>query len=305
MTKSLKQGLLATATAGALLAGLSLSPAMATPLPFEVTPTSVGSVKAPFIATDASGISSAIIRQIGPTTQEERGWVVGTGLSNNGVPIFGVTSGLGTDWNFYIKFIATVNGVTGITPGQSGTIAADGFQFAFYVDPGTQDNTYNNGVAGGPGPYGATGGTDPTVVDVAGDDVLIGIGNSLFGTAGFNNLGTPQFTAFSTFLICNGTAGSGNFEGNPVAASNTQGTCGTFDGRTFFTDPDPFYSFDFASAIPAGPTNFGDLNLGPPPNILLVGINSSINFQTIPEPMTIGLIGASLLGLGIMRRRKA
>jgi len=305
MTKSLKQGLLATATAGALLAGLGLSPAMATPLPFEVTPSSVGSAKAPFIATDAAGISSAIIRQINATTQEERGWVVGTGLSNNGSPVFSSTSGLGNDWNFYIKFIATVNGVSGISPGQSGTIAPNGFQFAFYADPGAQDNQYLNGVAGGPGPYGATGGTDPSVVDVAGDDVLIGVGNAVFGTAGFNALGTPQFTAFSTFVICNGTAGQGEFLGNTVAASNSQGTCGVFNGKDFFTAPDPFYSFDFASAIPAGPTNFGDLSLGPPPNILLVGINSSINFQAIPEPMTIGLIGASLLGLGIARRRKA
>lgn len=289
---TLKKGLFATA-AGALFAGLGMGPAAATPLPFTVDPGSVSSSHAPFVATDLNGISDALIQQTGVNQQTETGWVRGTGAANGGTVLLAGDTNIGVDWDFYIRYQAVVSNVT-FTPGSSGTIAPGAFQYAIYADVGNND-TFSAAVSNN------SGGQVPTVTNTAGD-VVIGVGSSLVGTAGFNNLSVPFFSVISTFILCNGSAGLGNQGGiTNVAASNSQGACGSFDASTFFTSPSPFYSFDFASAIPAGSTNLGSTGTNPP-NIVLNGVNASINF--IPEPMTLSLVGFGLLGIGAISRRR-
>jgi hypothetical protein len=231
---TLKKGLFATA-AGALLVGLGISPSAATPLPFTIDPGSVGSGKAPFVATDIAGLSDAIIRQTGATQQTEIGWVQGTGAANGGSVLLPGLTGIGVDWDFYIKYQAVVEGVT-FGSNQSGTIAPGAFQYALYADVGNND-TFNPAVSNN------TGGVNPTVIDNGGNDVVIGVGSSIFGGAGFSATNTPFFSVFANFILCNGTAGQGNLGGvQNVAASNSQGSCGAFDGSNFFTAPSPFYS---------------------------------------------------------------
>jgi hypothetical protein len=254
-------------------------------------------VELPFVATDLSGSSSALIQQILPTTQLERGWVEGIGADNI-VPIPAGTTGITVDWTFYILFTATVTGVTGISANQSGTIAPGAFEYALYADVGF-DNTYT------PGSSNAGGGTLPSVTDNGLNDVVIGVGSSLAGTAGFDALGVPFFSVFSDFILCDGLGATGSKGSQTgVAASNSQGTCGGFNGALFFTAPSPFYSLDFASAIPAGPTNFGTGNAGPPPNIELDAIGAKLNFLPVPEPATLMLFGFGLLGTGAVARRR-
>ena len=291
--RMLKNGLFATA-AGALFAGLGMSPVAATPMPFTVDPGSVGSSKAPFVATDLAGLSDALIRQTGATQQTEIGWVQGTGAANGGSVLLPGVTGIGVDWDFYIKYQAVVDNVT-FAPGSSGTIAPGGFEYAIYADVGNND-VFSAAISNN------TGGIAPTVTDIGSNDVVIGVGSSLVGTAGFNNLSVPFFSVISNFILCNGSAGQGNLGGmTNVAASNSQGTCGGFDASAFFTSPSPFYSVDFASAIPAGSTNLGSTGTNPP-NIVLNGVNASINF--IPEPMTLSLVGFGLLGIGAISRRR-
>ena len=311
--KKLTNALVATAGAGAFFVGLGVTPASADLLPFGINPnvlvTTGGPFGTPVTATDLNGVSNAIIQQTGPTTQVETGYLQMNGLTNNGANVSSTLSRLvkegdigspGTNvYGLYITFKGTTSGVSGFGPGVSGTVGAGDYQFALYADLGDND-TFNAGSTS------ATGGSAPNVSGTAGD-VLLAIGNSLNGSVGFASVsGAPFFDVLASFILCNGTAGQGTLGGQVVAATNNQGSCGAFNGSSYFVSPIPFYKLDFNSSISGSSANLVGLNGGPPPNVLLNGVVADINFQSIPEPSTLSMFGAALLGLGLLfRRRKA
>jgi len=305
---------------------LGISPAAASPPPFTIDPnalTTGGYSVVPNVG-EYQGTSDALIRQSGATTQLELGWVQGLNLND----IFGSTvpntsSGMvleksfGTPsnsvYNLYLQFAATVHGVSGFGTGVAGTLGSGDFLATLYSDT-TSNDTFKPGAAT------ATGGTPPSVTvnakasgaKFAGDPVLA----EIFGVAGDASTdtvtGAAKLDVTAEFVVCDGTINEG-FLGSTKIDNGAATGCGSFDARTYFISPNPFYSFDFSSAQNS---SFQDANVNPGsgipgptgPNVALNGSTVDVEFINTPEPATLAMFGTALIllgGLGWRQRRKA
>jgi hypothetical protein len=307
MLARMKNIFLASAATGTLFIGLGVSPAAAFVPEFTIAPDSITGLTgyAPFIASDISGTSNGLIQQTGLTTQFEQGYVRMTGMKDQGTDLFGGTTGLngggapGTGtYGMYALFSATATGISCFTAGCTGSIGAGGFTFKLFADPGFSD-TFSSGTTS------ASGGTAPAVTDLGTADVVIGIATSISGGVGFNAVGAPIFSAFSSFVLCDGTTNQG-FLGSTLVNGGLATGCGTFDGRTYFTLPVPFFDINIASTTAGSTSNIGPLNPGSPgpPNLLLTGVVADLNFERVPEPATLGIFGLGLIAIGGFFRRR-
>jgi len=301
--RAVKKALVASASVVGLMAVVGVAPAAATPV-FSITPSGIPGITTttPRQATDINLSSSGLITQTGATTQTEVGWAFVTGLSNNGAPVSGALTRLGSpndisygvanSYGLYFTYSATVQGVgpTVGTPG-IGVIAPGAFTYTLWADIGA-DNTYNPATLTGPG------GTAPSITGT-GNDVALAVGSSILGGAGFQTpTGAPTIDSINTFILCNGTSGQGTLGGATVGAAG----CGTTNGSGYFTAPNPFYSLSFLSASAGSAANltvdasgqFATLN----------GLVADVNFA-VPEPLTLSLFGAGLAGVAGLRRRRS
>jgi hypothetical protein len=307
-----KSAFVATVSAGALFVGLGISTAAAVPFQIDPDALATGGAYPNVTVTDLNGISDATIFQSGANTQTETGWVQGQSFTNNG-PIVssiftrmctegGCTSGNTSFYNLYLLFQGNVNGISNFGPGQSGTVGAGDYRFALYADIGIND-VFTAGSTG------AGIGINPTVTGGTSDDLLLAVGSSLFGGAGQSATGAPSLSVLADFIICNGVNGQGKLGADIVAASvamsNWNGgaaqSCGTFNALSYFVDPSPFYKLSFNSSFSGDPNNL--TVSGDKTNATLNGIVADINFVSVPEPSTVMLLGAGLLGLWLLVRR--
>jgi hypothetical protein len=237
---------------------------------FTVDPNSIPGVTAgsTFQADFVSGSSSARIENTGGTSYDANGYIQFTGFSLNSSSIGVATTRLGLDYGLYATFTQTFSCPALLGPGV--TCSVDTIDLNVFADPGFQ-NTFNM----------ATLASNPSVVDVGGDDILLGSANVVIaGVAGINTLGGAFENVNTNFLL-------------------------TAAGSQYFIDPVPFFNFAFSEF---NNTSTG-LQCSPSCAAATVaainGESGGTQFLQVPEPATLGLIGVALFAAGIGRRRKS
>lgn len=262
-----------------LAMGLAMS-ASAFALPqFQVDPDSNPVTANSFYATALNGSSSErlTINPGGPgvgSLSTTFGYMDFSGFTNNGplglplgtVPA--ITSGLGNTYGLYLTFdlVAT------LASGTVGTIGSN------YILSSLNFNVYQDTDFVNPLTRtlfsAATLASNASISQNAGD-TLFGSGSLVVGVAGIDALGGAFLNSTTTYA--NTTAGD-----------------------AFFFDPSPFYNLAFNAFINTGP--------GVTINATHVAItaNGGVDFNRVPEPATLALLGMGLIGMGVsLRKRKA
>jgi hypothetical protein len=270
MSKTLKHALLGAVAAITL--GSFAGTAHADPITFTWNPGSLASGGGSVTANNII-ISDFANASINNTTGNftENGVLAVVQFQNNGLPVAGTN--LGTAYNMYFTFSASGTGSFSGPGTYNGTITS--LSYTLWLDPGAGDTITNTA-----SPFGTH-----TLQDGGTPDIALATGTETNGpTPNQVNIsgGIPGASSTATFTP-SAAAIAANFFVNPSAASYLalviEDSFINTTGQETVTD--------------LGATTAIDIHGG--------GGNADI---TVPEPASLSIFGAALLGLGFAKRRR-
>lgn len=258
---------------------------------FDINPDSINGnlpgTDVPFTASSISGVSSGLINLNSTTkTATENGWLNLTSYLNGPNTVNNSITGLGgvsyqlfIDFNLSATYDASLSTATGGFGKNGSGYSLDTLTFTMYADP-TNNTTFTSASSAGAG-------TNASFAPAPLSDLITIATGSLTSGQAFINAGGVSVNALTTFNLA-----------SPA-------------GTNYFISPRPFYNLFFNAFNNTTGQVSADYNTatGCTSGVCQIAVITGVSTldplaNNVPEPVTLELLGISMLGLGASRLRR-